>query len=132
MQLTKKTMMIKITNMLTRSEHVMKVNGYILFLIVVFILVFNVFGWLILFHYIQVCQEETVADIRNRYMEYNLNSNSYTWKVISFLIVNNARNQPLFKLLCICFLKALVDGTDFVALRLDETLEANGENTLLF
>ena len=64
-------MMIKITNMLTRTEDVIK-----------------------------VCQEETISDIRNRYMEYNLNSNSYTWK-------------------------ALING-EFVSLKLDKTLEQNG------
>lgn len=64
-------MLIKITNMLTRSEDVMK-----------------------------ICQEETIADIRNRYMIYNLNSNSYTWK-------------------------ALIAG-EFVSLKLDLTLAQNG------
>lgn len=63
--------MIKITNMLTRTEDVIK-----------------------------VCQEETISDIRNRYMEYNLNSNSYTWK-------------------------SLING-EFVNLKLDKTLEQNG------
>lgn len=48
----------------------------------------------------KICQEETIADIRNRYMEYNLNSNSYTWK-------------------------ALIGG-DFVSLKLDMTLAQNG------
>lgn len=48
----------------------------------------------------KICQEETIADIRNRYMEYNLNSNSYTWK-------------------------ALIGG-DFVPLKLDLTLAQNG------
>ncbi len=64
-------MMIKITNMMTRSEDT-----------------------------IQICQEETIADVRNRYMEYNLNSNSYTWK-------------------------ALING-EFVLLKLELTLEQNG------
>lgn len=49
---------------------------------------------------IKICQEETIADIRNRYMEYNLNSNSYTWK-------------------------ALING-EFVALKLELTLTQNG------
>ncbi len=49
---------------------------------------------------IRICQEETIADVRNRYMEYNLNSNSYTWK-------------------------ALIGG-EFVLLKLDLTLEQNG------
>lgn len=64
-------MMIKLTNMLTRTEDIIK-----------------------------ICQEETIADIKNRYMEYNLNSNSYTWK-------------------------ALING-EFVLLQLDATLEQNG------
>lgn len=70
-KLTKKTMKIRITNMLTRNEDI-----------------------------IQICHEETVGMIRNRYMEYNLNSNSYTWK-------------------------ALIND-EFVSLRLDRTLEENG------
>jgi hypothetical protein len=49
---------------------------------------------------IKICQEETIADIRNRYMEYNLNSNSYTWK-------------------------ALING-EFIALKLELTLAQNG------
>ena len=48
---------------------------------------------------IKICHEETVGQIRNRYMEYNLNSNSYTWK-------------------------ALING-EFVNLNLDKTLEEN-------
>lgn len=70
-QVTKKTMKIRITNMLTHNEDIIK-----------------------------ICHEETVGQIRNRYMEYNLNSNSYTWK-------------------------ALVND-EFVALQLDRTLEENG------
>ena len=49
---------------------------------------------------IKVCKEETIGDIRNRYMEYNMNSNSYTWK-------------------------ALIDG-EFVTMQLDKNLEENG------
>lgn len=49
---------------------------------------------------IEVCQEETISEIKNRYMEYNLNSNSYTWK-------------------------ALIKG-EFITLFLDKTLEGNG------
>jgi hypothetical protein len=49
---------------------------------------------------IQICQEETISEIKNRYMEYNLNSNSYTWK-------------------------ALING-EFVTLQLTQTLEENG------
>lgn len=48
---------------------------------------------------IQICQEETISEIKNRYMEYNLNSNSYTWK-------------------------ALIKG-EFVTLQLNKTLEEN-------
>ena len=51
---------------------------------------------------IQICQEETISEIKNRYMEYNLNSNSYTWK-------------------------ALIKG-EFVTLQLTQTLEENGIN----
>lgn len=47
-------MKIKITNMLTRSDNVIK-----------------------------VCVEETLDDIKNRYIEYNRNSNSYTWKILN-------------------------------------------------
>jgi hypothetical protein len=53
LQLTKKTRAIRITNMLTRSEDV-----------------------------INVCQEETIADILERYMEYNQHAKSYTWKAL--------------------------------------------------
>lgn len=49
---------------------------------------------------IKVCQEETVSEIKNRYMEFNMNSNSYTWK-------------------------ALIDG-EFIVLKLHATLEENG------
>mmetsp|Transcript_20188 Transcript_20188/g.44889 ORF Transcript_20188/g.44889 Transcript_20188/m.44889 type:complete len:219 (-) Transcript_20188:1640-2296(-) len=70
-QVTKKTMKIRITNMLTHNEDIIK-----------------------------ICHEETVAQIRNRYMEYNLNSNSYTWK-------------------------ALIQG-EFVTLNQEKTLEENG------
>ena len=49
---------------------------------------------------IKVCQEETVSEIKNRYMEFNMNSNSYTWK-------------------------ALING-EFIVLKLDQTLEENG------
>lgn len=72
-QLTKKTLKVRITNMLTRKETI-----------------------------IQICQEETISEIKNRYMEYNLNSNSYTWK-------------------------ALIKG-EFVTLQLTQTLEENGIN----
>eukprot|EP01038_Epipyxis_sp_PR26KG_P008419 gene8419-11386_t len=70
-KLTKKTMLVRITNMLTRTEDT-----------------------------IRICQEETVGDIRNRYMEHNLNSNSYTWK-------------------------ALING-DFILLKSEFTLAENG------
>jgi hypothetical protein len=70
-KLTRKTMKIKITNMLSRKDDIIK-----------------------------ICQEETISDIKNRYMEYNMNSNSYTWK-------------------------ALINGK-FVPLKLDETMVSNG------
>eukprot|EP01033_Poteriospumella_lacustris_P002294 gene2294-1676_t len=53
-RVSKKTMKIKVTNMLTRSEHIIK-----------------------------VCKEETLNDIKERYYEYNLNSSSYTWKILN-------------------------------------------------
>jgi hypothetical protein len=71
-QVSKKTIKIKITNMLTRVDDV-----------------------------IQVCSEETLDDIKNRYMDYNRNSNSYTWKIL------NANGQ-------------------FITLKTDLTLEQNG------
>ena len=70
-KLTKKTMKIKITNMLTHKDDIIK-----------------------------ICMEESIRDIMNRYMEYNMNANSYTWKAL-------IKNQ-------------------FVVLKLDETMESNG------
>ena len=52
-QLTEKTRMIKIVNMVTRAEDV-----------------------------ITVCHEETINDIRDRYMEYNAHAQSYTFKAL--------------------------------------------------
>jgi hypothetical protein len=49
---------------------------------------------------INTCQEETIDEIRDRYMMFNAHGHSYTWK-------------------------ALVDG-EFVTLRMDCTLEENG------
>jgi len=51
--LTAKTRMIKVVNMVTRNEDV-----------------------------ITICSEETISDIRDRYMEYNAHSQSYTWKAL--------------------------------------------------
>lgn len=31
---------------------------------------------------IQTCQEETINDIRERYLEYNKHAKSYTWKAL--------------------------------------------------
>jgi hypothetical protein len=31
---------------------------------------------------IQTCQEETISDIRERYLEYNKHAKSYTWKAM--------------------------------------------------
>eukprot|EP01036_Dinobryon_divergens_P035271 gene35272-45673_t len=73
-KLTKKTLKVRITNMLTRKETI-----------------------------IQICQEETISEIKNRYTEYNLNSNSYTWK-------------------------ALIIKGEFVTLQLTQTLKENGIN----
>lgn len=53
-QVTKHTMKIRITNMLTHYEDIIK-----------------------------ICEEETVGEIRTRYQEYNLNSKSYTWKTLT-------------------------------------------------
>ena len=52
-KLTAKTRMIKIVNMITRTDDV-----------------------------ISVCQEETINDIKDRYLEYNAHANSYTWKAL--------------------------------------------------
>ena len=49
---------------------------------------------------IYVCEEETIADIRDRYMAYNQHAESYTWKRLS--------------------------GDDFIALKMDATLAENG------
>ena len=49
---------------------------------------------------INTCQEETINEIRDRYMEYNSHGGSYTWK-------------------------ALI-GEDFVPLDMEKTLEVNG------
>ena len=52
-ELTAKTRMIKMINMITRGEDV-----------------------------ITVCSEETINDIRDRYMEFNAHANSYTFKAL--------------------------------------------------
>mmetsp|Transcript_28273 Transcript_28273/g.27109 ORF Transcript_28273/g.27109 Transcript_28273/m.27109 type:complete len:157 (-) Transcript_28273:168-638(-) len=52
-KLTMKKRMVKIANMLTRVDDV-----------------------------INTCQEETINEIRERYVEYNRHAQSYTWKVI--------------------------------------------------
>jgi hypothetical protein len=62
--------MVKVVNMLTKTEDV-----------------------------INTCQEETINDIRDRYIEYNAHGNSYTWK-------------------------ALIND-EFVPLDMDKTLEQN-------
>lgn len=50
---------------------------------------------------IKVCVEETLDDIKNRYMEFNRNSSSYTWKIL------NSAGQ-------------------FITLKSNQTLEQNG------
>lgn len=50
---------------------------------------------------IKVCTEESLNDIKNRYIDYNRNSNSYTWKIL------NPQGQ-------------------FITLKTDLTLEQNG------
>ena len=52
-KLTEKKRLIKVMNMLSKTENT-----------------------------IYVCAEETVADIQTRYMEYNKHSESYTWKAL--------------------------------------------------
>jgi hypothetical protein len=49
---------------------------------------------------IDTCEEETINDIRDRYMEYNMHAQSYTWK-------------------------ALLDG-EFKVLKMNQTLAENG------
>lgn len=44
--------MVKVANMLTRTEDI-----------------------------INTCEEETINDIRERYLEFNRHAQSYTWKV---------------------------------------------------
>ena len=51
---------------------------------------------------ISSCQEETINDILDRYLQYNSHAKSYTWK-------------------------ALINGV-FVTLKMDKTLEENGVN----
>ena len=53
MQLTEKKRVIRIVNMLTQQEDV-----------------------------INTCQEETVDEIRDRYMLFNAHGHSYTWKAL--------------------------------------------------
>eukprot|EP00603_Paraphysomonas_imperforata_P009145 CAMPEP_0114413142 /NCGR_PEP_ID=MMETSP0103-20121206/700_1 /TAXON_ID=37642 ORGANISM="Paraphysomonas imperforata, Strain PA2" /NCGR_SAMPLE_ID=MMETSP0103 /ASSEMBLY_ACC=CAM_ASM_000201 /LENGTH=140 /DNA_ID=CAMNT_0001581203 /DNA_START=283 /DNA_END=705 /DNA_ORIENTATION=+ len=52
-KLTQKQRLVKVINMLTHSEDV-----------------------------IQTCQEETISDIRNRYLDYNKHAQSYTFKAL--------------------------------------------------
>lgn len=52
-KVSKKTMKIRVTNMLTRSEDIIK-----------------------------VCKEEALDQIKERYYTYNLNASSYTWKIL--------------------------------------------------
>jgi len=70
-EVTAKTRMVKLINMVTREDDV-----------------------------ITVCSEETIGDIRDRYMEYNSHANSYTFK-------------------------ALIND-EFVCLDMSTTLDANG------
>ena len=61
-RLTTKKRLIRIANMLTRSDDT-----------------------------IHACQEETIKDIRERYLEYNKHASSYTWKALinnEFINVN--------------------------------------------
>jgi len=64
-KLTSRTRMIKVVNMVTRVEDV-----------------------------ITICAEETIADIRERYLEYNAHSLSYTWKAVlrdEFVVLDMAK-----------------------------------------
>ena len=57
--------MIKVVNMVTRVEDV-----------------------------ITICAEETIADVRERYLEYNAHSLSYTWKAVlrdEFVVLDMAK-----------------------------------------
>eukprot|EP01041_Mallomonas_annulata_P009178 gene9178-19020_t len=66
-KLTTKTRMLKIVNMMTHTEDV-----------------------------ISSCQEETVNDILDRYLQYNQHAKSYTWKaLIRGVFVNLNMNQTL-------------------------------------
>lgn len=61
-KLTKKSRLLKVVNMLTRTEDV-----------------------------IQTCEEETINDILERYLPYNKHAQSYTWKALingEFVIMN--------------------------------------------
>lgn len=52
-KVSKKTMKIRITNMLTQNEDTLK-----------------------------VCKEESLKDIKDRYLEYNRNAHHYAWKIM--------------------------------------------------
>jgi hypothetical protein len=78
--------MIKIANMLTRTEDL-----------------------------IHACQEETIDDIRERYMEYNKHAQSYTWKAL----INNEFVNLAMK--CTLEENGIVDESEnFSSLGLDE------------
>ena len=84
-RLTRKSRIIKIVNMLSKSEDV-----------------------------ITVCSEDTISDIRDRYLEYNAHASSYTFKA---LIGEEYRNLDLTKTLDE---NSIIDETDkFISLDLD-------------
>lgn len=66
-KLTQKTRTIKVVNMLARTDDI-----------------------------VRTCEEETINDIRDRYMEYNKHAGSYTWKA---LINNDFVNLDMLKTL---------------------------------
>jgi hypothetical protein len=49
---------------------------------------------------LEVCTEETIAEIQERYLQYNAHAASYTWKYL--------------------------DEDEFIPLQMDKTLEENG------
>ena len=89
--LSKKTRIIRIINVLTKQEKLL-----------------------------EVCSEETMREILDRYLNYNAHAASYTWKVRCFDILPHTSHSQF---LCV-HKQALFDG-DFVPLNMDKTLEQN-------
>jgi len=70
--LTRQTRKIRITNVLSNQSDVLEVSFH-------YTLNFKQISQ-IYCCIIQVCCEESLADIRERYLKYNSNAKSYTWK----------------------------------------------------